>query len=76
MCFKAICQILKINNETCFVLHLMILNLTVVSKINLKWPVYQVFSTSSFKQFKLERPEMEKLKSKHLDGVFEIFLIV
>lgn len=76
MCFKAICQILKINNETCFVLHLTILNLTVVSKINLKWPVYQVFSTSSFKQFKLERPEMEKLKSKHFDGVFEIFLVV
>ena len=34
--------------------------------------VYRLFSTLSCKQFKIEKPSTEKLKLKHLGGVFEI----
>ena len=45
-----------------YVLHLVILNSIKVSKINLQRT-----------QFKLGRPSTEKIKFKHLDGVFEMF---
>ena len=35
--------------------------------------IYWPFPTLPCKQFKLERLFMEKLKFKHLDGMFEIF---
>ena len=35
--------------------------------------VYRLFPTVPLKQFKLEGPSAEKLKFKHLDGVFEMF---
>ena len=35
--------------------------------------VCRLFPTLSCKQFKLEKPMTEKLKCKHLDGVFEMF---
>ena len=42
-----------------------------LSKIDLQWGCLPAFSYTFFcKQFKLEKPSMEKLKSKHLDRVF------
>ena len=49
-----------------YVLHLAIWDLTIGSENNLKW--------TCLLTFKLERPLMEKLKSKHLDGLFGMLL--
>ena len=39
----SVCQILKINNEICFMSHLTILKLIIVSKINLQWNCLPTF---------------------------------
>ena len=49
-----------------YVLHLTIWNLIIVSKSNLEW--------TGLLTFKLERPLLEKLKSKDLDRVFGMLL--
>ena len=51
-----------------YALHFAILNLTRVSKIK-KTKLF----TSFFQPSHLKRPSIEKLTSKHLDGVFEMF---
>ena len=56
-----------------YVPYLMILNLVMVSKINLQWGCFLIFSYIPCKQPKLQRSLTEKLKFKHLDGVFGIF---
>ena len=63
-------QILFISYFMSF--RLTILNLTVLSKINLQW-LYWLFSIFSCKTFKSERPWMNKLTFKHLNKVFGIF---
>ena len=56
-----------------YALHFSILNLIIVSdKVNLQLSCLQFFPTLSCKQLKLERPSMEKLKFKQLDGLFEM----
>ena len=70
-------QILKTNRVTCHSIFmsfiLRILNLVIVSKINLQWSCLLALSYTPCKQFKSERPSTEKLKFKLLDEVFEMF---
>ena len=74
---QSIRQILKTNKVTCHSMFmsfiLRILDLVIVSKINLQWSCLLALSYTPCKQFKLERPSTEKLKFKLLDGVFEMF---
>ena len=57
-----------------YVLELTILNLAIVSKINLPWRCLSAFSNLRCTQFKLEKPSTEKLKFKHRDQVFSLIL--
>ena len=49
-----------------YTLHLTILNLVIVPKINLELPAFSYTP----EQIELERPSTEELKFKHLDGMF------
>ena len=54
-------------------LYLTILNLIIISKINLQWSCLPAFSYPPCKQFKLKRTYMKKLNFKHHDGVSRMF---
>ena len=54
-------------------LRLTILNLISFSRINLQWTLLAFPTLLSKRIFKLKRPLTEKLKFKHINGVFGMF---
>ena len=53
-----------------YVIHLRILNLIVVLKVDLQLSYLPAFSFLSWKTIQVGKTSMAKLKFKHLDGVF------
>lgn len=62
---KHVCQVL--------VLHLIVLNLTIIFKIRLQWKCLPTCSYLPLLKTLIEKPSTKKLKSKHRGGLIVMF---